>query len=73
MPSAARAESIAVQARRDSLRRAALRARAAARIDSAQRPAAAESRNARSTRLDVLDIMRLRDSLAGGTDSSSQR
>jgi hypothetical protein len=55
--------------RRDSIRRAQA-ALTATQGDSARaRPAAAQSnRRARSERLDIIDLMQLRDSLAGAPE-----
>jgi hypothetical protein len=82
--SVARAESLAVAARRDSVRRvrrdsirraqAALTATPQASESTRARPAGLQpSRRARSERLDIIDLMQLRDSLAGtsGGDNSS--
>ncbi|HTK50017.1 MAG TPA: protein kinase [Gemmatimonadaceae bacterium] len=75
--SASRAESLAVVARLDSVRRVrrdsirrAQAALTATQGDSARaRPAAAQSnRRARSERLDIIDLMQLRDSLAGAPE-----
>jgi serine/threonine protein kinase len=80
--SVARAESLAVAARRDSVRRvrrdSIRRAQAALTAtpqqgDSARAGSAASqsSRRARSERLDIIDLMQLRDSLAGTSGGGS--
>ena len=80
--SVARAESFAVAARLDSVRRARRDSIRRAQADLAAtpqqgdsaraRPAASQpSRRARSERLDIIDLMQLRDSLAGTSGGGS--